>query len=190
MKVIDKMSYALWIEHNAKMTTVGLYKVVGSDLKELLPHIVRFNKAAAGKVAVQNPMPCGEARAYTWKQIVGRGFDKDVYAYCGPDGSNMSDEDVLNYYWNANHHGTEANSKSKEDFLHHLDALVVETAVDALVVETAVDNDGLSDAEKKAVMLMDEARKAAEAAATAMEKAIEANKGAMAERGQATTTTN
>jgi len=143
MTIIDKMSYALWIEHNAKMMTVGLYKVVGSDLKDLLPHIVRFNKAAAGKVAVQDPEEWGKARAYTWKQIVGRGFDKDVCAYCGPDGSNMSDDDVLNY-WNANHHGTEANSKSKEGSLHHLDELVV---------KTAVEDHSLSDAEQKAVVL-------------------------------------
>lgn len=183
MEIVDKLSYALWIEHNAKMMTVGVYKVVGSDLKELMPHIARFNKATHGKVTVldlRNPMPWGQARALTWKNIVKNRLDADADAHCGPDGSNMSDDDVLNF-WNANHDGTEARRKSKEDFLHHLDALVL---------ETAVEDDGLSDAEKKAVVLMDEARKAAEAAAITMEKAIEANKAAMAERGQATTTTN
>ena len=182
MKIIDNMSYALLIEDNAKCMTVGLYKVVGSDLKDLVPHIANFNKATAGKVWVGDPVEWGKIRAQTWRQIVAKQFDKNAdYAHCAADGSNMSDDDVLDYWGCRSGENAKTSSKqSKEDFLHLLDELVV---------KTAVEDDSLSDAEKNAVRLMDEARKAAEAAAAAMEKATEASKVAMAER-RATRVTN
>ena len=87
MKIIDNMSYALLIEDNATCMTVGLYKVVGSDLKDLLPHIANFNKATAGKVWVGDPVEWGKIRAQTWRQIVAKRFDKNAdYAHCAADG--------------------------------------------------------------------------------------------------------
>lgn len=125
MKVIDKMSYALWVYDNTCSTTVGFYKVTGSDLKELLPHIITFNRTMAGKVEVHDPMPWGKARAHTWQAIVDNRFDKEEYAYahCGPDGSNMSDDDMLDYWINGNDNAESNSVQSKEDFLRHLDEL-------------------------------------------------------------------
>lgn len=182
MKIINKMSYAVCIYEKATCSTVGFYELTGADYKDVLPQILAFNRATAGKVEVQDPVPWGEARKDTWRAIVTNRLvdDDNVYAHLTPDGANMSDYDVFDY-WRCCE-GAEGGShtsrqQSKEDFIRHLDKLVV---------KTALEDDGLSGAEKKAVVLMDEARKAAEVAAAAMEKAAEASKAAMAECGRMT----
>lgn len=129
MKIIHKMSYALWVYDNtcSSSTRIGFYKIVGSDLKELLLNVMTFNKQMAGKVEVQPPMPWGQARQHTWNEIVANGFNEDpnAFEHCGPDGSSMSDDDVSNY-WNyvgGTNSAEQSSKQSKEDFLAHLDEL-------------------------------------------------------------------
>lgn len=180
MKIVDKMSYVVWIHDKETCSTVSFYGLTGADYKDVLPHIVTFNRATASKVKVEDPMPWGKARAHTWEAIVTNKLlgDDGLYAHLAPDGANMSDYDVFDYWVCCEGaKGAHASRRqSKEDFLRHLDELVV---------KTAVADDSLSDAEKKAVALMDKARQAAEAAEAAMRQAAEASKAAMAERGRA-----
>lgn len=183
MRIVDKMSYALWIYEKDTCSTVGFYGLKGADYKDVLPQIVTFNRQMGGKVEVRDPMEWGKAREHTWRAIVTNKLlgDDDVFTHLAPDGANLSDYDVFDYWrcCEGAEGGSHASRKqSKEDFLRHLEKLVA---------KTAVEDDSLSDAEKKAVMLMDEANKAAEAAAAAMKKANEASKIAMAERGRTTT---
>lgn len=126
MKIVDKLAYAIWIYDNTCSTTVGFYKVTGEDLKQVFPQMVTFNKRMAGKVEVHDPMPWGDARKHTWQAIVDNGFDKQWYAYahCGPDGVNMSDDDMFDYWLeNGSDNAATSSLKSRGDFLEHLSEL-------------------------------------------------------------------
>lgn len=76
--------------------TVRFLKLTGEDVVDLHPAIVEFNKGAGKRAGleVSEPMPWGEVRKHTWRQIAA----KDTYAHCGPDGENMSDDDMFDFW--------------------------------------------------------------------------------------------